>query len=310
MHLKWYIFLLTTNTVIVILFYGALRFSNDTHRSTNMYEGLWLRRERGIPEKCEKDIELLILIPSSIWNFKQREAVRETWGNKNSTDAKTKLVFLIGKVHDDGYRKRFEEEEKSYRDILQRDIMESYAGLTKKSIALLKWAHLNCPTVKYALKADDDTFINIQNLVTLLRKLKPTNSILGILKSNAIPSRDKGSKWYVSEEQYPKTRYPPYTRGSAYIITGDIITPLYNSTSTVTSLFREDVFITGICRKEIGADVINLSGFDSSSILPEEKIFYARITGHHYSPRDIKEMWKELLNGESTSTVSRGLIQL
>ena len=249
------------------------------------------------PKICSDDIELLILIPSTTWNFKQRDAIRRTWGNAKSSDAKTKVVFFTGQCINDTLQKVLVEEMALYRDVVQENIKESYQTLTEKSIALLRWASSNCPKVTYALKTDDDMFINIQNLVNVLRKRKPTKAILGVKNSHSSPFRDKRSKWYVSREQYSKDRYPPYISGTAYVMTGDIISALYNSTRHVPLLFIEDVYITGICREQIGAEAIYLPGFDSykSNGKINGKNFEKRITGHHFSPKDIIQMWDELM---------------
>lgn len=249
------------------------------------------------PGRCENDVELLILVPSAMWNFKHREVIRKTWGNKNSSDAKTKMLFFTGiSLLNETFQRLFPKEQGQFQDIVEVNITESYDSLTKKSVALLKWAHLNCPGVKYVLKSDDDMFINIQNLVNVLRKMKPRNAILGVKNSHSVPFRNKGSKWYVSREQYPKDRYPTYISGTAYVITGDIISALYNSTLYVPSLFIEDVYLNGICREKIGAEAIHLSGFDSakSGGKINGRFFETRITGHHFSPKDILLMWDEL----------------
>ncbi|XP_062620645.1 beta-1,3-galactosyltransferase 1-like [Saccostrea cucullata] len=298
-HRKCYFLLLTTNAFVFIT---LLLYSSFHSQRQNLIEALSISvlnaKDETVskPKKCEKEVELLILVPSSAWNFEHRDAIRTTWGHINSTDAKTRLVFLTGKVHNITIQRKLEKERKLQKDLVQENFQESYDNLTNKSVALIKWANLNCPAVKYVLKADDDMFINIQNLVKLLRRMEPKNSILGVKNSHSVPFRDPGSKWYVSKKQYPKDKYPPYISGTAYVITGDIITTLYNATKYLPSLFIEDVYITGICREAIGAKAVHISGFDSwrSSGKIDGANFRDRITGHHFSPQDIKLMWNEL----------------
>lgn len=309
MRRKCCLCLLLTNALVFIILYmytqpetNLLAFHED---STNYYFRM-KKIQNGVddrektennPGKCEDDLELLILVPSSMWNFKQREAIRKTWGNKESSDAKTRLLFFTGtSLSNETFQQTFKDEQGQLQDIVKVNITESYDNLTKKSIALLKWAHLNCPSVRYVLKSDDDMFINIQNLVNVLRKTKPKNAILGVKNSHSVPFRDKGSKWYVSREQYPKDKYPTYISGTAYVITGDIISALYNSTLYVPSLFIEDVYLNGLCREKIGAEAIHLPGFDPARNRGkiDGRVFEKRITGHHFSPRDIILMWNEL----------------
>lgn len=309
MRRKCCLFLLLANVLVFIVLYmntelgtAAHAFQEDStnffFRMKNILNDINDRiKTENYPGRCEDDLELLILVPSSMWNFKHREAIRKTWGNKNSSDAKTRLLFFTGtSLSNEAFQQMFKDEQRQFQDIVKVNITESYDSLTKKSVALLKWAHLNCPGVRYVLKSDDDMFINIQNLVNVLRKTKPKNAILGVKNSHSVPFRDKGSKWYVSREQYPKDKFPIYISGTAYVITGDIITSLYNSTLYVPSLFIEDVYLNGICRERIGAEAFHLSGFDTARSRGKVngRSFEKRITGHHFSPKDIILMWDEL----------------
>lgn len=50
---------------------------------------------------------------------------------------------------------------------------------------------------------------------------------------------------YISYETYPKTVYPNFLSGTAYIMSNDVVLPLYYA-SLNTSFFRlEDVYLTG-----------------------------------------------------------------
>lgn len=50
---------------------------------------------------------------------------------------------------------------------------------------------------------------------------------------------------YISYKTYPKTVYPNFLSGTAYIMSSDVVEPLYYA-SLSTSFFRlEDVYLTG-----------------------------------------------------------------
>ena len=54
-------------------------------------------------------------------------------------------------------------------DIIQENFLDSYNNLTLKSILMLKYVKNNCENkVKYVMKCDDDTFINVPNLIHVL----------------------------------------------------------------------------------------------------------------------------------------------
>lgn len=79
------------------------------------------------------------------------------------------------------------------------NFIDSYYNLTLKSIVLLKWVKLNCFTARYIMKVDDDVYLNVDNLFTLLKSehSTPKNFLLGKLYTNEGPDRRKDSKWLV-----------------------------------------------------------------------------------------------------------------
>ena len=52
-------------------------------------------------------------------------------------------------------------------------------------------------------------------------KSKLRRSIFGSLVTWVGPNRNKTSKFYINEEQYSKTLFPPFTSGLGYAITGN-----------------------------------------------------------------------------------------
>ena len=70
--------------------------------------------------------------------------------------------------------------------------------------------------------------------------------------------RDENSPYYVSEREYTNSRYQPFCAGGAYLITGDLVPKLYKASFGVPIFPLEDVYITGILAKEIGAKRWNL----------------------------------------------------
>lgn len=88
-----------------------------------------------------------------------------------------------------------EEESLHYSDIIQEGFVDSYNNLTLKSVMMLKWVVSNCHSVRYIMKTDDDMFVNINNLVRLLKVRNMSNLLVGALICGARPIADTQNKW-------------------------------------------------------------------------------------------------------------------
>lgn len=249
------------------------------------------------PISCEdKYVYLLMVVPSAVANFEQRNAIRNTWGNVSNLHTTVLLKFLLGKSTNAALQDIAVTESEIYNDIIFEDILETYENLTRKSIAMLRWASMHCRDVQYLLKVDDDIFLNLPRLLDELKKHQMKNAISGCKVMGSSPFRHSISKWSVSRAQYKEDYYPDYLAGTAYLISGDIIQNLYRATQKLPYFIFEDVYITGLCRQYIEASANGNSGFSCGyrDQGPCGKNFRYKITGHHYSPPEIERMWLEL----------------
>ncbi|XP_078320415.1 beta-1,3-galactosyltransferase 1-like isoform X2 [Crassostrea virginica] len=258
-------------------------------------------RPRTISPSCinnGENVFLLIMVPSTASNFAQRNAIRKTWGHISNIPPIVKLKFVLGKTHTSQLQDFVLTENLLYNDIIIEDVPEKYENLTQKSTAILRWTVSNCPRVRYLLKIDDDVFLNLPRLLKYLSKHPQTNTVLGCLVSHSSPFRSIFSKWRVSWDQYNEEEYPEYISGPAYLISGDVLYKLYQSTKHVPKFMFEDVYITGLCRRHIGALAKSHAEFSCGyrDKGPCGSNFLYEITGHHYSPKEVQRMWSELQN--------------
>lgn len=183
-------------------------------------------------------------------------------------------------------------------DIIQENFVDSYNNLTLKTILMLKWANNNCVnkgercvnktpmfttnvrvvSVKFIMKCDDDTFVNIPNLVHVLLGgtlpvYKATISFYDKISVNAKSARNRlaenkyllmgykfcsvkpvsdiTSKYYAPNYMYSGDFYPDYLSGTAYVMTFESAQRLYKG-SLKTPLFHlEDVYLTGFVSDKI-----------------------------------------------------------
>lgn len=174
----------------------------------------------------------------------------------------------------DEQQRRLINESEIYGDIIQESFIDSYNNLTLKTIMMLKWVNNNCDgRVKYIMKCDDDTFVNVPNLLQVLlggtvplykasvpfydrntvavksaknRLVQVRRLLTGFLFCEAKPITDTSSKWYSPNYMYNKEFYPNYLSGSGYLMNLDAAKLLYRTLLTTPIFHLEDVYLTGI----------------------------------------------------------------
>ncbi|CAG5124666.1 unnamed protein product, partial [Candidula unifasciata] len=158
----------------------------------------------------------------------ERDLVRRTWGSVAETqtwpnrriNAKLKVLFVVA-------NKRSSEPEPQHNrtaqfvellsealihnDILYINMDDSYQNLTLKLLSAFRWVKDNCPCVKFVLKVDFDTFVNVPLLIDtlLLHQDQLESSLLGMVYRADIAVRRTG-KWGVPKSLYPMNYYPQY----------------------------------------------------------------------------------------------------
>lgn len=192
-----------------------------------------------------------------------------------------RILFLLGRSHYESYignetLLRIQQESEQYDDIIQENFVDTYNNLTIKSIIALKWMlrHDCHKKAAFFMKSDDDTFVNLPNLLhyllggtvpmyydTLhLYGIKPLkilhdgyylksvdNFLVGYLFCGAKPVSNISSKWYMPAYMYPDGSYPNYLSGSAYLMSSDVIMKLYKAAIRTSIIYLEDVYVTGLC---------------------------------------------------------------
>ncbi|XP_021358224.1 beta-1,3-galactosyltransferase 1-like [Mizuhopecten yessoensis] len=227
-------------------------------------------------------------------NFKHRNVIRNTWGSITKHNQEVRLIFLIGKPKDEITQIKINNESKQFSDIVQEDFVDSYRNLSLKSVAMLKWTISYCHRAQYVLKVDDDMFINIPYLIGVLKHKHITNCVIGNLFQSSIPIRDPASKWHTPLSMYKEAQYPAYLSGTSYVISGDIVSKLYNASLSIPFFWLEDVFITGLCRRKIGAKAVADYGFTYTHRSPTGCDYRHVISGHKNTPEEITKIWHEL----------------
>ncbi|KAH9495783.1 hypothetical protein Btru_013310 [Bulinus truncatus] len=154
---------------------------------------------------------------------------------------------------------RVRQEMNMFDDIVQFDLSDSYANLTRKLILAFDWLIKSCHKTQFILKADQDVFVNIPLMYTLLSHYARKNTIYGYIYPNSWVERF--GKWAVDKQSLPIDKYPVYAAGNAYIISTDAASSVLRLAPYFPYIPVEDAFITGILASVAEVDRIHVSGF-------------------------------------------------
>ena len=254
---------------------------------------------------CEEDSPfLLIAVCSAAHHFDLRQAIRQTWASViHKHRLSTKLVFMLGAPSGEyeHLQQHVTKESQMYGDVIQEDFVDTYVNLTVKSIGVLKWAIQFCPGVKFLMKTDDDVFVNIANIISLLMDLatKRTSQsarfMLGHVIKNAKPLSNRSSKWYAPTALFKGKTYPTYMSGSAYVITGNIIEDLYSAATTRRSFWLEDIYITGMLSSQLDIPLVHNDKFTyNKPRILHPCFFRAVMSAHELSTAELHQIWSKL----------------
>ncbi|XP_064292500.1 lactosylceramide 1,3-N-acetyl-beta-D-glucosaminyltransferase-like [Plodia interpunctella] len=263
------------------------------------------------PELCPafgSELQLMIFITSAPSHFKQRQAIRKTWGNALKME-NVSLAFIIGIPESRRYSDRSRIlEDFVYRDIIIGRFIDTYNNLTLKSISMFEWLQNYCPLVPRMLKTDDDVFIHVPKLLELLQESLRENkkkTIWGKLYANRLPQRSKTSKYFVTYEEYPDEVYPNFVSGPAYLMTTDITKDLLVAAANEPYLRFEDVFITGILAEKLFIERIHVEEFFNKRLQGDLCRLMNYISVHGITCTELHETWRNLQLVTCTNTKSK-----
>ena len=161
--------------------------------------------------------KVLVAIFSAPQNIQARTEIRQTWAqNSLKSKHKTSVIFIIGQNNID-----ITPEIDTFQDILQINIVDSYMNLTLKSIFMVKYLSEiegSYENLKFALKTDDDCYVNLQALSHLRgRQSKLANQIIGAILDEGgnrhSVIRDKRDKWAIPSWMYKGAHFPKSVSG-------------------------------------------------------------------------------------------------
>jgi hypothetical protein len=141
---------------------------------------------------------LFVAVISAPNNFEKRATIRSTWPshlkNQSNINRPLDLVgfgFIVGLTNNKTVQQKLTEESAKHNDILQVNVYDKYRNLSLKATGLLNWLNSRCSQVDFVLKVDDDVYVNVHNLATVLHSFSPSKpSIYGRKIAGGSPLRN------------------------------------------------------------------------------------------------------------------------
>ena len=250
---------------------------------------------------CDNTTHLVIGVCTALSNFELRQVVRETWGsNLADLSAVIKLVFVVGQAQptqDENFQKKLLNESAAYNDMVQTAVVDHYNNLTLKSLAYFTWAKDHCSSALFVMKADDDIFLNVNNLLKALEKqMNAKRTFIGFTHRGAKPNRNATNKWYTSQAVYPDDTYPDYLLGFTYILTRDVIPDVLRKAEEVIVLSNEDVHVTGMLRTQVKGVIWKMAGVAWWDAGKNPCTYKKLVSGHRVYAEPMKQIWDGFTN--------------
>ncbi|XP_071484457.1 beta-1,3-galactosyltransferase 1-like [Diadema antillarum] len=201
-------------------------------------------------------IYLLFFVATAPQNFDRREAIRRSFGNELNWPtidrARSKTVFLLGRTYDSIIQGNIDKEAVAHGDIVQESFVDSYLNLTRKTVMGMKWVTNYCRHARFVMKIDDDTTVNQSRIMDIVNSSPRVNFITGFVHKDPGVDRNSRSKFFLTSEYYPESKFPDYFKGMGYIMSSDLMESIYQVALTQHFFPFEDVFV-GMCLEKMGA---------------------------------------------------------
>lgn len=233
---------------------------------------------------------LLILVSSAPEHFDRRLAIRQAWGNHKIMFKKdVVMIFLVG-IPDQKYQVALNRESAAFHDVIQGNFTDTYYNLSIKSVMGLHWARNFCPEAEFVMKTDDDVYINLELLVDFLKIFGRRRWIGGCIKQlkSLMPFNKDGLQVAMV------MGHPPFVAGAGYVLSGDIVSELYDAAQKQHLVPVEDAFITAYCAKVIGVAPTHYEGFNCGEPLIDECLMKSKFVAHHVAPEKQLHIWRLL----------------
>lgn len=270
---------------------------------------------------------LAVVVCSAPEHGPERLAIRETWA-RDVRPERSAVYFLVGKrpENNNGGAKQtlswtallkpgspetrgdssLLPESSVFGDMIRADFVDTGGNGTLKTLLLLQWARTFCPRVSFILKADDDAYVDVPRLVSLLERKQAAfendthrrGSDPGFLlgkrhEAKSIVSNNE-SRYDVVPGAHHTDALPTYLSGVAYVLSGGVVGPLLRKALDTPALHLEDVFLTGLVASELGLSLIHSPCFACCEELPDPCAYRRLLAATVSKPDSLRNVWNRV----------------
>lgn len=204
----------------------------------------------------KESIRLLIIVKSALSHKDRRDGIRNSWGREDRfSDVVIKRVFIVGSCSMDvACQNAIDTEMQEHGDLVQVDFIDAYFNNTLKTMSSMRWTVKYCPHASYILLIDDDYYLSLKNLLKFINNVTdydPGQRYLyaGFVFPSSRPMRHLPSKWFVSLDEWPYNRYPPYVSAGAILLSRQTLRDMF-WVSFFTKHFRfDDIYVAILAHK-------------------------------------------------------------
>ena len=185
------------------------------------------------------------MVKSYVGNFLQRMAIRSTWGKFANNRVKECFVTGYSELHEENLRLEY----LKYKDIIQFSFFDRYRNNIYKTIMSYNWIVKHCSSSRFVFFSDDDCYVNIQNIIQFSYRCIIKNTMYGRELCYQPPIRNKMSKWYISEEQYPCDVFSTFLSGGAILTHISVVRRLQIAFPFIKIIDLDDVYVAIVAHK-------------------------------------------------------------
>ncbi|XP_050049661.1 beta-1,3-galactosyltransferase brn [Dermacentor andersoni] len=256
-------------------------------------------------------VRLLLLVKSALQHRSRRDAIRRSWGFESRfSDVVIRRVFMLGTGKPET-QDEVDAEYARHKDLVQADFIDAYYNNTIKTMLGFRWAFQHCRKAEFVLCVDDDYYVSVKNLLKFIRnpwglsaveseeENTPTTFIgdgrlwAGFVFARSRPMRHRWSKWYLSLDEYPFSRFPPYVTAGAFVLSQPALVDLYQ-VSQYTRPFRFDDIFLGIVARKAGLQPLHSDAFRFWGRPESPQDFEGLVAAHGFSdPELLVRVWEQ-----------------
>ncbi|KAI3467338.1 hypothetical protein Pfo_024001 [Paulownia fortunei] len=250
---------------------------------------------KAVPIPPRRQLNLFIGIFSTANNFKRRMAVRRSWMQYPEVrSGQVAVRFFVGLHKNQMVNEELWNEARTYEDIQLMPFVDYYSLITWKTIAICIFG-TEVVSAKFIMKTDDDTFVRVDEILNSLGKTNATHGLLyGLINSDSQPHRNPDSKWYISPEEWPEDKYPPWAHGPGYVVSNDIArTVAKKHRKGRLKIFKLEDVAMGIWIADMKKKGLEVR-YEKDERIFNDGCKDGYVVAHYQGPRELLCLWQKI----------------